>query len=72
VLAAELWVAGRAPWQVLAGATRDGNLDGRAPALVAAVRRGLPRGGVAAMRLIAVVGPTAAGKSDLAMTLARA
>jgi len=28
VLAAELWVAGRAPWQVLAGATRDGTWRG--------------------------------------------
>jgi hypothetical protein len=27
-LAAELWVAGRAPWQVLAGATRDGTWTG--------------------------------------------
>jgi hypothetical protein len=28
VLAAELWVAGRAPWQVLAGATEDGTWTG--------------------------------------------
>jgi hypothetical protein len=28
VLATELWVAGRAPWQVLAGATRDGTWTG--------------------------------------------
>ena len=27
-LAAGLWVAGRAPWQVLAGATRDGTWEG--------------------------------------------
>jgi hypothetical protein len=28
VLAAELWASGRAPWQVLAGATRDGTWEG--------------------------------------------
>ena len=64
--AADLWAAGRAPWQVLAGATRDGAWEGELLHSTAAVRRRLPRGGVAAVRLIAVVGPTAAGKSDLA------
>ncbi len=34
-LAAELWASGRAPWQVLAGATREGTWTGRAAALVA-------------------------------------
>ena len=54
------------------GRDRRRGVEGRAAALVATVRRRLPRGGVAAMRLIAVVGPTATGKSDLAMALARA
>ena len=71
-LAADLWAAGRAPWQVLAGATRDGTWEGELLHSTRTVRRRLPRGGVAAVRLIAVVGPTAAGKSDLALALARA